>query len=172
MYKSVVSVSAAIMPIGMSRPGLRASSAAVESESNPRYEKNSTAVPADTPDQPYGKNGVQFCGLICGPAKSRKRKIVPNLTKTSTRLAPALSRMPRSRKNKTTPTINMAGKFIRPPSAGTVVSIFGKWMPMSAKILVKYADQPPATALAPTVYSRISDQPTSQPKISPSETYA
>ena len=52
-----------MMPIGMSRFGLRVSSAAVETASKPMNEKKMIAAPACTPAQPPGKKGWKFAGF-------------------------------------------------------------------------------------------------------------
>ena len=51
------------MPIGMSFFGLRASSAVVDTASNPMYAKKTMAAPAATPENPLGAKGVQLAGL-------------------------------------------------------------------------------------------------------------
>jgi len=44
-----------MMPIGRSRAGFRASSAVVETASNPMYAKKMKAAPPNMPAQPKGK---------------------------------------------------------------------------------------------------------------------
>ena len=62
-YNSVQTTRVAIMPIGKSRCGLRASSAAGETESNPMYVKKMIDPPVRMPDQPIGAKGCQFPGF-------------------------------------------------------------------------------------------------------------
>src|SRR5512135_2912536 len=71
MYSTVQITNEPRMPIGISRWGLRDSCAAVETASNPRYAKKTTAAPLTTPDHPNSPNlpvlggtkGVQFAAF-------------------------------------------------------------------------------------------------------------
>jgi len=87
------------------------------------------------------------------------------------------------------PTMKTAGTLIQPPvsiavcrstlgfapnatwacaiSASAFLIAFGKWKPMPSSNPAKWFDQPTATALAPTAYSRMSAQPTIQASSSP-----
>ena len=63
-YRTVQMISDQMMPVGMSRWGFRASSAAVLTASNPMYEKKMIAAPTLMPAKPLGANaGVDHC---CG----------------------------------------------------------------------------------------------------------
>ena len=59
----VQTISEPMIPMGMSRFGLRASSAVVETASKPMYAKKTIAAPVITPCTPFGANGCQFGGL-------------------------------------------------------------------------------------------------------------
>ena len=50
---------------------------------------------------------------------------------------------------------------------GPTVRAWGRCTPMSSRKPTMWPDQPTATALAPSAYSRISAQPTSQATSSP-----
>ncbi len=52
----------AIMAMGMSRCGLRVSSAAVDTASNPMYAKKMMAAALEMPRNPFGAKGVQLSG--------------------------------------------------------------------------------------------------------------
>jgi hypothetical protein len=52
-----------MIPRGMSRCGLRASCAAVDTASNPMYAKKITAAPRTTPDQPNSPNVPVLAGM-------------------------------------------------------------------------------------------------------------
>ena len=64
------------MPIGMSRPGLRHSSAAVETASNPMKAKKIRLAPIQTPVNPFGMNGDQFEGFTyIAPTTMKKTRM-------------------------------------------------------------------------------------------------
>ena len=169
MYKSVQMASDAMMPMGMSRAGFFVSSAAVATESTPRYAKKMTAAPAETPAKPNGMNGSQFVTSTDGPARNRKIKIASNLTATSALLTVTLSWTPRIKRNVRNSVMRMAGRFTSPPSAGTIVNACGNSISAVLRRPTTYADHPPATADAPTEYSSTRFQPTSHAKSSPTE---
>ena len=52
-----------------------------------------------------------------------------------------------------------AGKLIMPPSIGALVSDSGKGMPIAVSALLKYPDQPLATAATEIPYSSNKSQP-------------
>src|SRR5215831_3554885 len=62
-YSTVQSASDPSRPNGMSRCGLRASCADVDTASNPMYAKKTTAAPRKTPLQPYAPNEPSFGGM-------------------------------------------------------------------------------------------------------------
>src|SRR5215472_4585301 len=64
MYKAVHTTSVAMIPRGKSRCGFLHSSAAVETESNPMYVKNTMDPPVRIPGHPFGANGCQCDGLM------------------------------------------------------------------------------------------------------------
>src|SRR5579884_1894689 len=93
----VQTINEATIPKGTSFCGLRHSSAAVETESNPMYVKKTMAPPVRTPWKPLGINGFQLEGWTCPEAQMIKIKIAVILTPTIKLLAPALSRIPTTR---------------------------------------------------------------------------
>ena len=58
-----------------------------------------------------------------------------------------------------------------PPSSGTFVKATGKSIPPEAKSPTTYPDQPAATVLQVTVYSKIKFQPTINARNSPNDAY-
>src|SRR6516225_1869244 len=61
----VQTASEPMMPIGRSRRGLRTSSAADVTASNPMNAKNTSAAALNTPVMPNGANGCQLTGFTC-----------------------------------------------------------------------------------------------------------
>src|SRR5215470_16540890 len=72
----------AINPIGRSRLGFFVSSVAVETQSNPMYEKKMMAAPAWTLAQPLGENGCQFSGLTYEMPTATKKARMSSLSNT------------------------------------------------------------------------------------------
>ena len=60
---TVHTIRLAMIPIGMSRCGFLASSAAVDTASKPMYAKKMMAAALEIPANPFGANGCQFCGF-------------------------------------------------------------------------------------------------------------
>ena len=60
---TVQTIRLAMMPMGMLRCGLRVSSAAVDTASNPMYAKKMLAAAFEIPAKPFGAKGVQFAGF-------------------------------------------------------------------------------------------------------------
>src|SRR5258707_5615099 len=58
----------AMMPIGMSRRGLRVSSAVVETASKPMNAKKTMAAPLISPAKPLGVNGCQLLAFMVNPS--------------------------------------------------------------------------------------------------------
>lgn len=111
------------------------------------------------------------------------------LMSTSTELTRALSVVPMMSSQVTKPTTITAGTLTQPPtaiavcrstfgvapkaicicaiSASALLIDAGKATPRPRSSPTAWFDQPTATALAPTAYSRINAQPTIQARISP-----
>src|SRR5262249_61463805 len=89
-YRIVQTASDPRMPRGMSRCGLRASCADVDTASKPMYAKNTTAAPRKTPLQPNtpngpslgGTNGCQFAGSTNTPPPATLNSSTATLTTT------------------------------------------------------------------------------------------
>ncbi len=98
-----------MMPMGRSRCGLRHSSAAVETESNPMYVKKMMEPPVSTPDQPLGMKGCQLLGWMKPMTAKTKMRIAVSLKATIILLVEADSRMPRTRMTVRMSTMRNAG---------------------------------------------------------------
>src|ERR687889_1491357 len=102
IYNSVQATNDPMMAIGMSFCGFLASWAAVVTESNPMYAKNTMAAPATTPLNPKcsrspvlgGMNGCQLSGFTCPTASAMKSRTTATLMKTITLLTDADSLIP------------------------------------------------------------------------------
>ncbi len=103
-----------MIPIGRSRCGLTASSAVVETASNPTYARKTIAAAVATPLKPKGRNGVQFDGWTYQTVSRTKVTITATLTMTMTRLTRALSLMPRTSSQVRNSTMAAAGRLITP----------------------------------------------------------
>src|SRR5215813_11808218 len=125
-----------MMPNGMSFCGLRASSAAVETESNPMYVKKMMAPPDKMPAKPDGAKGCQFAGLTSTPPTTRKVTMAPILTTTMMLLASADSLIPQTNKTVSTKTTRKAGKLkyepVQPLSITGVDHLSGSINPKEA----------------------------------------
>src|ERR1700722_13592442 len=111
IYSTVQTISEAMMPKGKSRCGFFASSAAVETESNPMYVKKKKAPPVTTPLNPDGGDGFPVLVCISDPPTTRKIRIAPILMATITLLASADSRIPRTNKTVRMKMMRNAGKL-------------------------------------------------------------
>ncbi len=82
----------------------------------------------------------------------------------------ALSRIPTVNTQVQSSTMITAGRLMMPPSSppGGVIAQCGRLMPPSSSSFAKYPDQPMATAMLATPYSRIRFQPVIQATNSPS----
>src|SRR5690606_5702838 len=173
---------------GTLRCGLRVSSAAVETASNPTYAKKIDAAaptmprpePSPLPNQPFGANGSKCAPLSTGRVSAMNTVSARILISTSTALTRALSVVPIIRRRVTASAITTAGRLNMPwvkstegiPStkdqAGPAASAVGSSKPVALLTRpMKYPDQPTDTADAATAYSRISAQPTTQASSSP-----
>ena len=83
-----------MIPIGMSRCGLRVSSAVVETASNPMKAKNTMAAPPIMPAKPVGMKGCQFVGFTRKAPKEMKKTTTATLVITIHVFVLALSRIP------------------------------------------------------------------------------
>src|SRR3954468_4048046 len=162
------------MPIGMSRAGLRASCAAVETASKPIYAKNITPAPRSTPLQPNcpnaprfgGMNGVRFARFTYDAPATTNTTSTTDLIATSNVFVSADCLMPITSSEATTRTMSAAGRLNR-PSGGGLISDGGMTIPKSRAKLTKYPDQPTATVATLNAYSRIRSQPMIQATNSP-----
>src|SRR5215472_884963 len=163
IYKIVQTISDAMIPNGMSFCGLRASSAAVETESKPMYVKKIIAPPARTPANPEGANGCKLTGFINIPPTIRKVMMAPIFTRTITLLASADSRIPQTSKTVSTNMIRNAGTLkyapVHWPSQGGDDHLSGRFRPNAASCALRYPPKPTATAMLLTTYSRMRSQP-------------
>ena len=116
--------------------------------------------------------------MIIGTVRITNRLSAATLIATSTALTVALSLVPRISSAVTSTVMITAGRLMNPPASppfrkepmvtsGPTVSACGICIPMASNRPTMCPDQPTATALAPSAYSRISAQPTSQATISP-----
>src|SRR5664280_1656462 len=158
-YRTVATTSEPMIPNGISRCGLTASSAVVDTASNPTKARKTIAAAVITPLNPNGMNGCQFPGFTYQAVSPMKIRITVILTITITRLTRALSLIPRTSSHVSTPTISTAGRFRTPESSphGAAHHACGSCQPNGLprwlSRLTRYADQPIATRLAPTMYS-------------------
>ena len=174
----------------MSRCGLRASCADVDTASKPMYAKKITPAPRRTPLQPYspkvpvfgGMNGCQFAGSMnIAPAPiTISRSAI--LSTTMTAFTDADSRTPMISSAVTATVIATAGTLKTAVSAtpavmttdvpGAPLSAAGKLTPSCRRSVTKLPDHPTATVAAPSAYSRMRSQPITHAMNSPSVAYA
>src|SRR3954470_17038943 len=110
-YKIVQITRVAMIPMGMSRFGFLASSAAVDTESNPMYVKKMMEPPVSTPPQPFGMKGCQFSGFTSDAPAITKAKMAPIFRITIALFAFADSLMPRTSRTVNSITITNAGQL-------------------------------------------------------------
>ena len=173
------------MPKGMSFCGLRASEAAVETVSNPKYAKKRIEAARSTPCQPYAKppsfggtSGCQLCGSMA-PAPTATNVASTNvLTTTRMLLTNADSETPST---STTPITAVAATAttLAPPvtsqvperAATSIVGLTrdgGMTTPRPCRRLAKYPEKPTARVEPASPYSSMSRHPSTQAKTSPS----
>src|SRR5574341_2321941 len=118
-------------------------------------------------------NGDQFSGFTNHIPTAMKNSTTPSFTQTMTAVVRALSLMPTSNTTVTSRTMIAAGKLATAPSTepGAGVAQSGSTMPRDRRMLLKYPDQPIATATQATPYSRMRFQPVIQARNSPSVAY-
>src|SRR5258708_29444773 len=135
-------------------------------------------APVKMPENPCGENGFQFPGLIALYAPRQKTMITVILISTITVFVSALSFTPRTRIQVTASVISSAGMLKTPPGdpgAGNNGNAMdgGKWNPNRLSVRsCRYAENPTATDMFETAYSRIRSQPMIHAKISPRIAYA
>ena len=100
-------------------------------------------------------------------ATARKMVIASSFTQTMAALTRALSLTPTISITISSRTIEKAGKLTMPPASGPFVSSGGRPRPIAVSALLKYPDQPFATAATETPYSRIKSQAMIQATNSP-----
>src|SRR5207302_9599272 len=93
-YNTVQIIRLAMMPIGMSRCGLRASSAVVDTTSKPMNAKNTIAAPLMRPGKPCGINGCQFVGFTMNATNAVTNTTTAVLMITIVVVVYELSRIP------------------------------------------------------------------------------
>src|SRR5580658_635801 len=174
----VQTIKVAMMPIGRSFCGLRHSSAAVETESNPIYVKNTIDAPVRIPGNPCGANGCQLALLMARAEPKQNSRIAPILMSTMVVFASALSLTPRTSTTVTSSVMSSAGMLnmpAGPPAAGIggYANCCGKCQPsrLSHRSCI-YAENPTATDILETAYSKMRSQPMIQATISPRMAYA
>src|SRR5215212_4643447 len=118
-YSNVQMTSEAMMPMGRSRLGFFASSAVVDTASNPMYAKKTTAAPVMTPEKPYGMNGDQFSGFTYVNPTRMKNATAASLIATIAALNSALSRTPTTSSTMMPSTIRIAGILTSDPVAAS-----------------------------------------------------
>ena len=134
---------------------------------------NTIAAAVAMPPKPNGAKGCQLDGLTNHTAVRMKKRITPTFTITIPRLTRALSLMPMTSSQVSSPTTRMAGRLTSPGGSdhGDATSIRGMAIPNGrttlSRRLTRYADQPIETRLAPTMYSRMRSQPITQATSSP-----
>src|SRR6266481_3189504 len=156
----VQTINEAMMPKGISFCGLRDSSAAVDTESNPIYVKKMIAPPEMIPAKPEGAKGCQFSRLTSMPPTTRNVRIAPIFTMTITLLAPADSRIPHTSSTVKMRTTRNAGRLKYapdqcPPAQTGVDHLSGICRPNAPSCAFRYPPNPTATATLLTAYSRI-----------------
>src|SRR5262245_17847051 len=106
-------ISDAMIPVGISFWGFLASSEAVETASNPMYEKKMIAAPAPIPFIPLGeKDGVVHCVVWTKlTPTAMNSRMIPILIETISVLTHAVSVVPMTRSQVTTMTISAAGRL-------------------------------------------------------------
>src|SRR5690242_15845053 len=157
---------------GRSLAGLRASSLPVDTASNPMYAKKMIAAAAVTLWKPCGMNGCRFFELKLISATMMKNVSTTSLSPTMTRLAPALSRTPRTSSSVIASTMNTAGRLKTPPSDGDLLIASGMLQPNAeSRNALTLPPQPTATPATDTPYSRIRSQPMIQATSSPMVAY-
>src|SRR5690242_12744165 len=189
-YNTVQITSDAMMPIGMSRCGLRASCAAVETASKPMNAKKLTPAPRSTPLRPYspkwpalgGMNGCQFARLMYAAPNAANNSSTTTLITTMPVLSPADSRMPMMSNTEIASTTTAAGMLkmpctVAPPGSATSepggpAHWAGMPNPKPWRKLCTLPAHPTAIVDAPSAYSRIRSQPMIHAKISPNVAYA
>src|SRR3954447_1349750 len=130
------------------------------------------AAAAVTAWKPCGMNGCRFLVLKLASATTMKNVSTTSLTPTMTRLAPALSRVPRTSRTVIASTMNTAGRLNTPPSEGDMLIASGSFTPNAAsRKALTLPPQPTATAATDTPYSRIRSQPMIQATSPPLAAY-
>src|SRR4051812_4719141 len=130
------------------------------------------AAAAVTLWNPPGMKGVRLSDLKLISATMMKNVSTSSLTTTMTKLAPALSRTPRTSRTVIAATMKTAGRLNTPPSEGDVEIDWGSVTPNAAsRKALTLPPQPTATAATDTPYSRIRSQPMIQATSSPIVAY-
>src|ERR1700722_19632800 len=132
-YSTAHTPSDAMMPIGRSRFGSFASSAADDTEPKPINAKNITAAAPNTPFQPFGMNGCQFAGVTWNTPTPITITTTATLIATITLFTRADSLIPIDNSDVITIITRNAGKLnnVKCPGTapGAAVRIVGSPMP-------------------------------------------
>jgi hypothetical protein len=137
-----------MMAMGMSRCGFLASSAAVDTASNPTKARKTMAAAVITPPNPKGMKGCHRPGLTCQTVRTMKKTITASLTMTMIMLMRELSLTPRIRRMVRSATIKTAGMLMTAPvetnlwsvslhSRGALVKAVGTTIPQGRRMLLR-----------------------------------
>src|SRR6478672_8269464 len=113
-------------------------------------------------------NGCRLALSKCGNAIATNTASATTFTTTSTALSVALSLVPTTSSEATAKVTSTAGRLITPPACGPTAIACGTCTPRPPRNSTTDPDQPTATALTTSEYSRIRLQPTIQAMPSPS----
>src|SRR2546428_11749675 len=105
-----------------------------------------TAAAAPTPANPFGMKGDQLAGSTAKVPTAMKNRTTAILIVTITLVTLALSSIPITSRPVNASTIRDAGKLMRPPSYGALISGAGRRTPIPSRTLTKHPDQPTDTA--------------------------
>src|SRR5665213_3508789 len=166
---------------GTSRAGLRASSLATVTVSNPIYAKNTSAALLTMPPSPSGANGWYAPGRTAPARPSTNATSATNWITTSPTFVPADSRIPIASRTASS-TIAIAAirsicecaRSSAPPANATcaVCAQPGSVKPSFANSCCSEAESVAASGATENPYSRIRSQPITQATNSPSAAYA
>src|SRR5206468_11367679 len=126
-----------------------------------------TAAAAPTPANPFGMKGDQLAGSTAKAPTAMKNRTTATLIVTITLVTLALSLIPITSRPVNASTFRDAGKLMKPPSYGALISGAGMLTPIRSRTLTKYPDQPMDTAPHAIPYSSTRAQPVIQANSTP-----